>query len=316
MEGNRGHKRFRIESREGVYGPLQPKPANVPTPRQTGAQLGQFFKKRKKSGKSEKRANKSFEKPEQAVFENDAVRVRLVEQEEPRTTEKSAGRSLGQPRRRKLRNETKGLNRADWSLPRGDDSCDAIGNQSIQLEEFDQPPDSTSTPLLGSPLTRSLADSAGDVYADGSTNSFAVPRFLWPVGHQASVGASGPSGAPVLAPQVPQGPYITPVRFEPANARIVAPDGMVYVPSAGPLYVDPSWAATTRYAAPWPGPVDTNWALSPSPFMQHSALPQPPPPQQQHLRNKTRIDQERRKSSQSSSYKSSGGNATCHSSTT
>lgn len=307
-------KRFKVDDSidcVAALPPLQARSTNVPLKRENGKpRRTDDYKKRRVAEKSDGTAQ-----AKNNVFDNEHVGLRLVDTPHRAVSPHSLQppgsaavavmtppRDRGRPRQLKIK--TTGLAHRELFLD---------ADRSMQLDEFDQPPDSTSTPLLGSP-----GSSAG--------RSRPSSQLGWP---------EGPTpprqwvADPVLPDGWPNDPPI-PNAWFPGAMFSGAPPGYAYVPIAIPTGRSPLSSHESplkhRGAAffPQPPPIYNGASASEAhPWYAQPALYRPTHVSRygnyepaHGLRGAHNAQDAVRSTQTSQSYKSSGGDATCQSNNT
>lgn len=292
MHSNR-RKRFQLDDSIDQLAPLRSKPINVPQKSQNDV-LSQPKLARSDNTKKRRVSTKA------SIFDSEHVNLRFADapfetshriipttsasdgalpSNEPTEPEK-------QPRRLKIKKAT--------DIDTREQFLDA--NQSIQLEDFDLPPNSTSTPLLGSPES----NPENSLYWQ-----FVEPRdHAWPETQYYAVPMGPTASLPRMVAGYPPGYGYVPISLSQDRSNLGLQEsplkqrGVMFYPHPSGMYSGP----TAPEAYPWYMP----------PGMHHPAPNQPF--RTQTYRTKTGRSPRGTPNTSVKSYRSSGGDATYRSS--
>ncbi|CUS23757.1 LAQU0S11e03620g1_1 [Lachancea quebecensis] len=306
-------KRFKIDDSidcAPAMPPLQARSTNVPLKRENGKpRRAEDYKKRRVGENSV-----STGQAKTSVFDNEHVGLRLVDTPRGVVSSQVAlppvsaavaaatpPRERGRPRQLKIK--TTGLAHRELFLD---------ADRSMQLDEFDQPPDSTSTPLLGSPgsSTGYSRPSSQLGWQEGPTppRPWVTDPVLpdgWP--HDPPIPNAWFPGT--LFPGAPPGYAYVPIAIPTGRSSLSSHEsplkhrGAVFCPQPPPIYS----GAPTLEARPWYAQPALYRPTHVSRYGNHESA--------QGLRAAQNAQDAIQSTQASQSYKSSGGDATCRSST-
>lgn len=259
----KGRKRFQLEDGEQTFHPLQSKSTNIPEAHAPISSIEPPLKKRRRTTTHKK------DSPKGSLFKNENVSIRLVDSHDVGNNNKNRACSEEAPlllsSHRRLNNKISNV----------ENLGEAMEDRSVQLDDFDQPPDSTSTPLLASPSLH--------------VGSFDSAQLVDPI--RPSPVVYNPQGYPVQSP-----PYAYPMAPNVPSVYIRGYESPLKGRGALFPYFSPMFMSPVHMDA-------YGWPVLPHAYAQ----PGGHFPQQYPRSQKSSHDS-------SASYKSSGGEATYRSS--